>query len=70
MSEAAVWLILLVLAGLGLAVSRFNPVVRYPRTTLYRLAILAILGAGVLLWAGFFGAPPQPPSGVANLYGG
>ena len=70
MPEAALWLGLLVLAVVGVAVTRFNPAVTYSRVTLIRLAFVAVLVIGIVLMLGFFDAPGITESGVFNADGG
>jgi Na+/H+ antiporter NhaC len=70
MSDIAWWLILPLLALLGLAVTRFNPAIMYSRSTLFGLGVLAVVVLGAVLMLGFFGPPSQTLSGVYNPDGG
>jgi hypothetical protein len=70
MDDAAIWLLLLLLAGAGYAATRFNPAVFYWRKTLTRLAVAAIFGFGVLLALGFLAAPLLPPVLSSKAIGG
>jgi hypothetical protein len=70
MTDLAVWLGLLLLAVVGVAIARFNPVTIYSRTILIRLAVVAIVLTGAVLMLGFYGPPSLTLSGVFNPDGG
>lgn len=70
MTELEVWITLFLLLCAGIGLIRANPVVIYPRTSLFWLAVLAVGVATVVLLITFYGSPLQPPSGVFNPNGG
>ena len=70
MSDLALWLGFLVVAGAGAAITRFNPAVVYRRGTLVGLTVIAVLMIGAVLMFGFFAPPTLSRSGVYNVNGG
>jgi hypothetical protein len=69
-SEPEILTLFLVLAVLGIGLTRFNPLLVSSRSSTLVIAVLALMVAGFILFLIVGASTIDPPSGMANPNGG